>query len=319
MLDRGLLGLPYEPEQYAADGLGFIDTVGVGVSQVVAVESQWTPAGDPEAVMDRAFADLQYVTALSHGVRGPELGAIVTAADPRHPDFGTELDRQLAHSDKVRGVRVKWARHPDPDIADWFDEPDFVATTPFLRGFEAIAERNLVFVSAAYSHQLGQLDMLARRFPDTPIVIDHLGLPVGVFGPVGSRTGMTAAARADILSLWRERMAMIATRPNVLVKVSGLGLPMLGYGFESAGNIGTREVLADMIGPLVLHVVDRFGPDRVIFGSNSPIDRPNAPVAMTTGALLDVLGGRGDYVLRQLFSGNSERVFKLGHSGKTIT
>lgn len=308
-IDPSLLRTAYEPAAYAHDADSLYAVAGVGVRSAVSVEAHWRAMKSPEALMDSSYDELKYVLALPHGRTGPELGAVVSAVDPRHRDFGAQLDRQLELSDKIRGVRFKWAQHPDPEIPDWCDEPDAVASTSFLKGFEAIAEHDLVFVSFAYSHQLGQLDMLARRFPDTTIVIEHLGMPAGVFGPTGSRTGMTAAARAEILGLWRERMAMIAQRPNVVVKVSGLGLSNLGYGRETSGNIGTRAVLADMIGPLVLHVVDRFGPERVMFGSDSPIDRPNSTIDMTVGALLDVVGERGPYLLQQLFAHTAERVY----------
>ncbi|MBM7365480.1 amidohydrolase family protein [Gordonia hydrophobica] len=308
-LDPSVLRSAYELASYAHDADALYAVAGVGVRSVVSIEAHWRAMKSPEALMDSSYDELKYVLALPHGRSGPDLGATVSAVDPRHRDFARQLDRQLALSDKIRGVRFKWAQHPDPEIPDWCDEPDAVASTSFLNGFEAIAERDLTFVSFAYSHQLGQLDMLARRFPETTIVIEHLGMPAGVFGPTGARTGMTAAARAEILGLWRERIAMIAQRPNVVIKVSGLGLSNLGYGLETAGNIGTRAVLADMIGPLVLHAVDRFGPDRVVFGSDSPIDRPNSTIDMSVGALLDVLGDRGPYLLQQLFARNAERIY----------
>lgn len=309
--DPSIVGAPYEPAQYAVDAASVVSVAGVPITSVVQVESHWTPTNGPESLMASSFEELQYLCGLPHRRNTPSLGATVIAADPRYPEFAGELDRHLAYSESVRGVRFKWARHPDPAISDWCDEPDVLASTGFLKGFEALAERGLVFVSFAYSHQLGQLDMLARRFPDTTIAIEHLGLPIGVFGPVGTQTGTTAAVRAEILGLWRERMAMIAMRPNVVVKVSGLGLGLLGYGRERSGNIGSRDVLADMMGPLLLHVVDHFGPDRVMFGSDSPVDRPNAPIAMTVGALLDVLGGRGDHLLQQLFAKNAQRIYRI--------
>ncbi|KJR05479.1 amidohydrolase [Gordonia sihwensis] len=310
-LDSSILTSAYEPAQYSSDAVALLSIAGVGVESVVQVESHWRPARDPESLMNSSFDELKYLTALPHGQKGPALGATVTAADPRHPLFGAALDRQLAYSDRVRAIRFKWARHADPELPDWCDEPDVVASTSFLKGFEELAERDLAFVSVAYSHQLGQLDMLARRFPDTTIIVEHMGMPAGAFGPVGAQTGMTAAARAEILSLWRERTAMIANRPNVVVKVSGLGLALLGYGRETSGTIASRAVLADMAGPLVLHLVDRFGPDRVIFGSDSPVDRPNSPIGMTVGALLDVLGDRGDHLLTQLFAGNAKRIYRF--------
>lgn len=310
-IDPSILGSPYEPAEYTVDAAALKAVAGVGVSNVVVVESHWRPAKSSVDLMDSSLSELSYLKGLPHGVSGPALGATVVAADPRADGFGAHLDRLLDQSDSVRGVRFKWAQHPDPAIFDWRDQSDTVTSANFLTGFEELAARELVFGSFAYSHQLGHLDALARRFPETQIVIEHLGVPVGVFGPVGTQTGMTSSDRAQTLNLWRERMAMISARPNVSVKISGLGLSVLGYGVGTSGAIGSRAVLADMIGPMLLHVVDHFGPDRVIFGSDSPVDRPNSSIDMTVGAILDVLGDRGDYLLQQLFARNAQRIYRI--------
>ncbi|MGB3602579.1 amidohydrolase family protein [Gordonia sp. (in: high G+C Gram-positive bacteria)] len=311
-IDPSIMAKPYEPAQYTADTATLARVAGVGITNIVAVESHWRPAKSPAELMESSLTEVAYLESLPDGAAAPSNGAIVAAADPRVEGFGAHLDRLVATAEHLRGIRFKWAHHPDPAIFDWRHQSDTVASRDFLRGFEQIARHNLAFVSFSYSHQLGYLDALAREFPETTIAIEHLGVPVGVFGPAGVETGMTASARAEILNLWRERMAMIALRPNVVVKVSGVGLSVLGYGMGTAGSIGSRAVLADMIGPLLVHVVEHFGPDRVIFGSDSPVDRPNSSIDMTVGAILDVLGGRGDYLLRQLFAGNAQRVYRLG-------
>ncbi|MDR2280481.1 MAG: amidohydrolase family protein [Gordonia sp. (in: high G+C Gram-positive bacteria)] len=309
MIDPSIVRSAYGSRQYAAEAAGVRRVAGVGVSSVVHMESHWF--GD-SADAASSLAETRYVTDLPFGDNGiPELGALVIAADPTHAGFSAAIAQQTRHSGKVRGVRYKWARHSDTQVMQWRREPGVLSTAAFLRGFESIAENDLVFHSFAYSHQLGELDFLARRFPETTIVIEHLGLPVGVFGPVGAGTGATAAARAEILTLWKERMSMLAARPNIMVKVSGLALAPLGYGRETAGNIGGRDILAEMIGPLVLHVVDRFGPERVMFGSDMPIDRPNAGIEVGIGALLDVVGDRGDHLLAHLFADNAKRVYGI--------
>ncbi|WP_341267984.1 amidohydrolase family protein [Gordonia malaquae] len=309
MIDPSIVRSPYGSRQYGAEAAGVRRVAGVGVSSVVHMESHWF--GDSSDAAS-SFAETRYVVGLPFGHNGvPDLGALVIAGDPTHADFGASVDEQMRYSPLVRGVRYKWARHSDAQVMQWRREPGVLSTASFLRGFESIAQNRLAFHSFAYSHQLGELDFLARRFPETTIVIEHLGLPVGVFGPVGSGAGATAAARAEILNLWKERMSMLAARPNIVVKVSGLALGPLGYGRETAGNIGGRDILAEMIGPLVLHVVDRFGPERVMFGSDMPIDRPNASLDVVIGALLDVVGDRGEHLLAHLFAENAKRIYAI--------
>nr|WP_183372811.1 amidohydrolase family protein [Gordonia humi] len=310
MIDPSIVRTPYEVREYSAEASAVRRVAGVGIDSVVAMESHWrgTPASG-----ESSFAETRYLTGLPFGrPRLPKLGGVVIAGDPTDPQFGASLDAQLRYTGLVRGVRYKWAAHPDAQIGMWRKTAGVLRTSEFLRGFEEIASRGLVFSSFAYSHQLGELDLLARQFPDTTIVVEHLGLPIGVFGPVGSDTGATAAARAEIWKLWRERTAMLAARPNVVVKVSGLALGPLGYGRETSGNIGGRDILAEMMGPLVLHIVDKFGPERIVFGSDMPVDRPNAGIDVVVGALLDIVGDRGDHLLAHLFAENAKRIYRIG-------
>ncbi|MFW0786417.1 amidohydrolase family protein [Gordonia sp. CPCC 206044] len=306
----------YEPLQYVADASAVPLVAGVPVDTVVHMESHWR---NDDSSYDPASSGLQssteetrYVQGLPFGVgRVPRLGAIIAHADPRSDGFDDLIAEQEGETDKLRGIRWITTRHMDPKIRGAVDVDGVLASPAFLRGFAEVASRGLVFDAFVYSHQLYDVVTLAREYPEATIVVDHIGAPVGVFGPVGARTGATAGARADILRLWRERMVTLAACPNVIVKLSGLGLPILGYGRDRWGNIGSRSTLAEMVGPLVEHVVGHFGAERVMFGSNFPIDKPNATLDMIVGALIDLLEPRGDYVLRKVFRENALRVYRI--------
>lgn len=297
----------YEPRQYEADTRAMHAAVGVPVESVVFVESHW------RAAEHRGFEEARYVARLPFGVgEAPALGAFVAHLDPRQRGVSAHLDVIGSTVPQLRGVRLIGARHPDPKVRDWIDEDAVLASPGFLRGFERVAERHLVFEAFVYSHQLYDVVCLAREFPHTTIVIDHLGAPVGAFGPVGARTGVTAAARADVLRLWRERTSMLAQCDNTVVKLSGLAFPILGYGRQASGNIGSRATLREMIAPIVEHLLMQFGADRLVFGSNYPIDKPNASLENIVGALAEILQPHGDELLRRLFRDNARRIYRIG-------
>ena len=308
LLNPSALLRAYEPRDYLADGARVLPVTGARIDTVVCVESLSLSGRDTSPMAETA-----YLAALPFGAGGaPHVGAIVAAADPRDDDLGRQLDECAAASDLLRGVRWCAARHPDSGVRDFAAADNILPSAEFLNGFETIAGRRLVFEVMCYSHQLYDVVILAREFPDTTIVVDHIGIPVGAFGPVGARTGATAANRADILRLWRERITTLATYPNVVVKLSGLALPVLGYGKARWGNIGGRETLAEMVGPLVEHLAARFGPERLLFGSNYPVDKPNATLEDLVGALTDILDDRGSYWLRRIFADNARAVYRLG-------
>ncbi|MDL9938915.1 amidohydrolase family protein [Gordonia sp. ABSL1-1] len=304
----------YEPRQYVADAAGVRAVAGVPIESVVHIESHWRAEKVDDLTLDErtSLEETRYVAGLPFGVGGnPRLGALIAHGDPRDPHFGCALDQHAAITDRFRGVRTAASRHPDPRVRDSADGEGLLAQPDFLRGFAAIADRGLVFEASVYSHQLYDVVTLAREYPETTIVVNHFGTPAGVFGPIGVRTGATAAARTDILRLWRERMTTLAAHHNIVIKISGLAMPVLGYGHERWGNIGDQATLAEMVGPLVVHVVTHFGAARVLYGSHFPIDKPNARMAMQVGALLEVLGDWGPDLLRKVFRDNAIRVYRI--------
>ena len=316
VLNPATVARAYEPSHYLADAAAVRTIAGVEIESVVYVESHWR--GDPDAASPEdpggrsSVEELRWVESLPFGVgRAPRLGAIVAHADPRAERFADLLDEHIRASPRFRGIRLITTRHPDPKVRSVADDDGVLASPEFLRGFAAVADRGLTFDVNVYSHQLYDVVTLAQEYPTTPLIVDHIGVPVGAFGPMGSRTGMTAAARADILSLWRERMSTLSAYPNVVIKLSGLALPVLGYGHQRAGNVGGRVVLTEMIGPLVEHLATRFGYERLMFGSNFPVDKPNSALDDVVGALIDILEPRGDHMLRGVFRDNAIRVYGI--------
>ncbi len=300
---------PYRPRDYLTDVVAVEGATGVPIGSAVHIEAGWHTAEELGPT-----GETRWIDELPFGEgRSPALGAIVGHADPRVAHIGDLLDAHIRAAVRTpfRGIRSMASRHPDPRVRDWCDDDHMLTSPAFLRGFAAVAERELTFEAWVYSHQMHDVVVLAREYPDATIVLDHYATPVGVFGPMGSRTGHTAADRADIYARWFDGIEEIASCPNVVAKHSGLAFPVLGYGHQPSGNIGSQATLTDMMGPLIEHTTDVFGPDRLIFGSNYPIDKPNASVAMIIGTLLDVLTPHGPDMLRKVFHDNAVRVYRL--------
>src|SRR5690606_11731468 len=106
---------------------------------------------------------------------------------------------------------------------------------------------------------------LARAFPDQPIVLDHVGGPLGV----GPYAGRRDAAFAD----WRRSIRTLAECPNVHVKLGGLGMKICGFGFEDAARAPSSVDLTDAWRPFIETAIEDFGPHRAMFESNFPVDK----------------------------------------------
>lgn len=294
------VGRPFLPATYAADAAGVSDAVGVPIEAVLHVEAGWQSEDGVE--------ETAWLETLPFGLHGaPRLAGIVAHADPRDPHFAADLDRHLAASDKVRGIRLTAAYHQDPKVIPFADGPGLLRDPAFLRGFAALAERRLTFDAWLYSTQLADVAVLAREYPTTTIVLDHYATPVGLLGPMGRRTGRTAAERASILGAWREAIAEVAACPNVVSKQSGIAFPLLGIKHVGIG----RDDLAALVAPLVDHAAEVFGPDRMLFGSNFPMDKAVATLPTIVGAVADILAPRGPEVLAKVFRENAVRVYSL--------
>lgn len=203
----------------------------------------------------------------------------VARVDLTAPDAGPRVDA-LAAVPGVRGVRMRL--NADPRIAGRAgiaDEP------VFRQGFAAVARHGLSFALSLYPPQAGEGVRLARDFPETAFVVDHLGWP---------RIGEGLDTAED----WRRAMTAFAACPNVTLKLSML------WPIDRAWRRAAIE-------PFVLEALSVFGPDRVMFGSNYPVETVMGETGDQLATLVDILGGVGRAGLEAVFRGTAARVFGL--------
>ena len=138
-------------------------------------------------------------------------------------------------------------------------------TKTFREGFAKLKKNNLSFDAWQYHPQIPELTDLARAFPDTTIILDHFGGPLGI-GPYEGK-------RAEIFPQWKKDMTELAKCPNVVVKLGGINMAVSGYGWHRNPKPPTSQELADATRDYYLHTIEKFGPKRCMFESNFPVDR----------------------------------------------
>jgi len=293
---------PYLPANYRADAAG------VPVEGIAHIEVEWH-GKSPTAKAE----ETRWVAGLPFGVDTPPLSAILGSADPAAPGFADLLDAHQSASPLFRGIRTMVAYHPDPDVRTFTHDPNALTAPAFLDGFGELARRGLVFEAWVYSHQLPQVTALAKRYPEVTLVLNHLATPAGLFGGVGRETGHTPEQRHELLRRWSEDIAELAEHPNVVAKVTGLAMPILGHPVPRRGHTTTAPVLLDRIRPLVTHAMDCFGVDRLIWGSNFPVDKPITTIADSATAVGTAITEHGgDHAaLTRVFHDNAARVYRI--------
>lgn len=180
---------------------------------------------------------------------------------------GPVLDRHCAAAgERLVGIRHITAWNADAQLLNprnivW---PGMMGDAKFRAGFAELARRDLVFDAWLLHPQIPELVDLARAFPTTTIILDHLGGPV--------RPGFYTSADNAVFNEWRTNLAALATCPNVLLKIGGLGMPMFGFDFHTRTRPASVEELAAAWKPYIFEAIALFGAGRCMFESNFPVD-----------------------------------------------
>ena len=208
----------------------------------------------------------------------PLVCGVVGWVDLRSPEVAADL---AALAGRARLVGVRHVVQDEPD-------PRFLLGADFLRGLGLLHQHGLTYDLLLYPPQLPAAVELAARLPDQPFVLDHLAKP---------------RVKTGGLDPWRHDVAALARRPNVWCKVSGLVT-------EAAWRQWRR---ADFT-PYLEIVLDAFGPERLMFGSDWP-------VCLLSGDYPDVVGIAEDFFARlagpereNVFGGTATRFYGLDAS-----
>jgi L-fuconolactonase len=234
--------------------------------------------------------------------------AIVGFADLTFGDRVVELlDSALELApERFRGVRQITIEDPNPGLLRYVTNPPkhgIMQHPGFRQGFRHLAERGLTFDAAAFHHQLHEVAALADAFPDTTIVLNHLGQAMGM--------GLDEQARKELFDNWRDAIQDVARRPNVLCKIGGLGLPFWGFGFEErSATVGYLE-LAAAWKPYIETTIAAFGPDRCMMESNYPPDGRSCGFVPLWNALKHVVAGYSADEKAAMFCRTAARVYRI--------
>lgn len=269
------------PQRYLLEQLA-ADTKGHNVRQTVFIEctSMYRTDGPEEFQVVGETEFVQGIAAESASGRYGDLRAaagIVGTADLRLGNrVAPVLEAQIAASrQRFRGIRHR-AAWVEPGVLpsgivqsappNQLSVPPHLLLDPdFRRGYAYLRIYGLTFEGWVHHTQIAELTDLAKAFPDTTIIFEHLGGPIGV-GPYAGR-------RDEVFAVWKPAVAELARHPNVVAKVGGLQQVTNGYGWHERKRPPTSDELLAANRDWYLYVIDHFGPDRCMFESNFPVDR----------------------------------------------
>ena len=211
----------------------------------------------------------------------------------------------LAGGGRFRGIRYISASHPDAAArGSSINRPDGLLLNGKVReGFAKLHPLGLSFDAWMYFTQLGELVDLARAFPETPIVLDHVGGPIGI--------GPYAGKRDEVFTEWKKTIGELAGCSNVHVKLGGLGMRLFGFDVHNDDMPPSSEQLATLWRPYIETCIEAFGPERAMFESNFPVDKGSGSYHVFWNAFKRIAQGCSPDEKTALFSATASRFYRL--------
>jgi predicted TIM-barrel fold metal-dependent hydrolase len=216
------------------------------------------------------------------------------------------LEAEIAAGNgRFRGIRHSSPWDADPYVAGIYaTRPKGLLLDPaFRKGFACLAPLGLSFDAWLFHPQIGELTDLARAFPDTRIVLDHCGGPIGI--------GSYAGRRDEIFPVWKASIQEIAQCPNVVLKLGGLAMRLLGYDFHERAMPPSSEELAVAWRPYIETCIEAFGPERGMFESNFPPDKGQCSYQVIFNAFRRIAAQYSDAEQTALFSKTATDFYRL--------
>lgn len=297
-------GLP----QYLLDDLWEDTQSGHNVTKTVFMEcgAQYRNAGADHL---RPVGETEFVATAARASRGQgkaEISGIVAHCDLMQAE-GTIREVCAAHEEAgdglFRGIRHGGAHDPDK-VVRWGNAttiPNIFAEPAFRRGVALLGELGLTYDSWHYHFQNSEFAELARAAPDTVVVLDHFGSPIGV-GPY---------KREEVFGAWQKDIADIASCANVVAKIGGLAMPPNGFGWHERATPATSDELVAAQRDYYLHTIDCFGVDRCMFESNFPVDKLSLSYHVYWNAMKKLTADFSDSDKHALFYGTAARVYRV--------
>ena len=220
-------------------------------------------------------AEVEWVAELARSE--PRIGAIVAFAPLEEGEAVAGTLEELSGQPLVRGIRRLIQSEPDPA---------FCLRDGFVAGVRALARYDLSFDICIRSTQLESAVELVRTCPGVRFILDHIGKPDIAGGE---------------LEPWMSLIAQLAALPNVTCKLSGL---------VTEAHHGSWT--SDDLRPYIEHVIECFGFDRLMYGSDWPVVTLAADYDRWAATLQAEVAGCSATERRKLFHDNAKMTYRFG-------
>ena len=219
---------------------------------------------------------------------------------------GEVLDAHIAAGGgRFRGIRRAVAWDAADVIRNHRTEPPagLLLQEKFRRGFAELGPRGMTFEAWCYHPQIAEVTDLARAFPDTTIILDHFGGPLG--------TGPYAGKANEVFETWKPLIRELATCENVFAKLGGINMDVNGFAWHEKPNPPSSAALADATRRYYDYAIEAFGANRCMFESNFPVDKLSCSYQVVWNTFKRITSGATATEKAALFHDTATKVYSL--------
>lgn len=215
---------------------------------------------------------------------------------------------QAASSNRFRGIRHASGWHESKDIRNSHTNPPehLMLDEKFREGLNTLGEMGLSFDAWFYHHQMSEFAELAKSCPQTNIILDHFGGPLGI----GPYKGKADQVFAD----WQENLSKLKDCGNVFFKLGGINMKISGFDWHTREKPPTSDELVDKTAHYYEYCINTFGADRCMFESNFPVDKESCSYNVLWNAFKKMSRSLSDTERAWLFHDTAEGVYRLKSS-----
>lgn len=219
-------------------------------------------------------------------------------------EVGPVLDAHVA----TAGGRFKGIRHGvsyDPALPEIRTRPGphLLADTRYRAGAAELVRRGLSLDIWCYHPQIPDVTTFARALPDLSLIVNHLGIPLGV-GPYAGR-------REEVFTTWRDSITDLASCPNVHMKLGGLQMVENGFGWHEQPRPPDSTILMQATRRYYETAISLFGVERCMFESNFPVDGISCGYGTIWNSFKRLTEGWSKAERRALFHDTAARIYRL--------
>lgn len=284
---------------------------GHNIVSTVFVECSSMYRADGDEAM-RPVGETEFVNGVAAMTASDNYGAfrackgIVSFADfTLGAGVGPVLDEHMRLSDRFRGIRHAAGWDASSDVRNSHTHPPqhLFLQDEFRAGFQQLANRGLSFDAWLYHPQIPELTDLARAFPDTTIIFDHFGGPLGL-GPYAGKDD-------EVFEQWSTDVADLARCANVHPKLGGIVMPLNGFGWHRRDTPATSDEIVATTGRYHRKAIELFGPERCMFESNFPVDKQSCSYHVLWNAFKKIAADYTESDRQWLFHDTAAKAYRL--------